>query len=511
MTDETRQAPRADIALLLEGTFPYVRGGVSAWVNQIILGFPEYRFSICFIGSRRNDYEQMHYRLPPNVVHFEEHYLHDESPSPPPRRRRCDSESFAYVMRMHEGLRCPATGHKEEFLSGLMRHVDAGRLEPEDFLYSRESWEYITAQYRRFCTDPSFVDYFWTVRVMHRPLWMLLNIARRFPPAQVYHTISTGYAGFLGALLRRRTGQPLLVSEHGIYTKERRIDLFQAEWVRDNRGILERNGGDVPYFRELWIRFFESLGRQCYDNAARIVALFEANRLRQIADGAAADRTENIPNGVDVERLHALRARRTEDIPPVACLLGRVVPVKDVKTFIRSMRTVLARLPHAEGWIVGPEDEDAEYAAECHKLVSSLGLDGKVRFLGFQNVDDVLPQVGVVVLSSISEALPLVVLEGFAAGVPCVVTDVGSCRQLVEGLEGADRELGAAGEVVGIANAEQLGRAVVRLLDDPERWQRAQAAGIARVERYYRREQMFERYRELYRQTMGAMGEGSRA
>ena len=49
-------ADRADIALLLEGTFPYVSGGVSSWVNQIIRAFPEYRFAIVFLGSRREDY-----------------------------------------------------------------------------------------------------------------------------------------------------------------------------------------------------------------------------------------------------------------------------------------------------------------------------------------------------------------------------------------------------------------------------------------------------------------------
>ena len=40
------QAREADIALLLEGTFPYVSGGVSSWVNQIILAFPELRLSL---------------------------------------------------------------------------------------------------------------------------------------------------------------------------------------------------------------------------------------------------------------------------------------------------------------------------------------------------------------------------------------------------------------------------------------------------------------------------------
>ncbi|HUQ25414.1 MAG TPA: DUF3492 domain-containing protein, partial [Burkholderiales bacterium] len=42
---------QADIGFILEGTYPYVAGGVSSWVHQIIRGFPEYRFALAFIGS----------------------------------------------------------------------------------------------------------------------------------------------------------------------------------------------------------------------------------------------------------------------------------------------------------------------------------------------------------------------------------------------------------------------------------------------------------------------------
>lgn len=61
------RADKADICLLLEGTFPYVSGGVSSWVNQIIRGFPEYTFACCFVGSRPEDYGEMKYTLPDNV------------------------------------------------------------------------------------------------------------------------------------------------------------------------------------------------------------------------------------------------------------------------------------------------------------------------------------------------------------------------------------------------------------------------------------------------------------
>ncbi len=339
---------------------------------------------------------------------------------------------------------------------------------------------------------------------MHTPIWVLAGIADRLIPARAYHTVSTGYAGFLGALLKHKTGRPLILSEHGIYTKERKIDLFHTEWIRDNRSVFQRDPTETGYFRQLWIRFFEALGRMCYDAADSIIALYEANRLRQIADGADPARTRNIANGINVPRYAALRPLRPAEPPPVLCLIGRVVPIKDVKTFIRAMRSVVNRLPQAQAWIAGPEDEDPAYAADCHSLAQGLGLAEQVKFLGFQQLTNILPKVGLVVLSSISEALPLVLLEGYAAGVPAVSTDVGSCRQLVYGVGAEDEAIGASGRVVGIADPQALADAALELLGDRAAWDAASRAAIARVERFYTQEQMIGRYRAVYDSALGA-------
>lgn len=496
-----RQERQADIGLLLEGTYPYVSGGVSSWVHQILRGFPDLTFALCFLGSRPEDYGAMRYELPANVVHLEVHYLHGRLPQPPVLPVRGDGAVLKQVERLHDYFRARDYGLPNP-LPALLQAFREGRYTQKDFLYGQRTWDYITAQYREHCSDPSFVDYFWTVRMMHMPLWQLMQVAENFIPVRAFHSVSTGYAGYLGTLLRLSRQRPLLLSEHGIYTKERKIDLFQAQWIRDNRGVLEKDAGEVAYLRRLWTRFFEALGRECYAYAHRIVALYDANRLRQISDGAPPARTQCIPNGIDVARLEKLKAKRLQQTPPVACLIGRVVPIKDIKTFIRAMHGVLAALPEAEAWIAGPDSEDPAYARECRTLADSLGIADRVKFLGLQKIDELLPKVGVVVLSSISEALPLVILEAFAAGLPCVATDVGSCRQLLEGLEAEDRALGSAGEVVGIADPEALAAAVRRLLQDPARWQQAQAAGSARVRRYYTQEGMFAQYRELYEEAL---------
>lgn len=498
-----RRAAHADVCLLLEGTFPYVRGGVSSWVNEMIRAFPQRTFAIVFIGGRKEDYPQAAYVLPDNVVHFEEHHLYTAAPADAqPRRRamRGNRAAFAYSAAYHEMLRdrerqSELGAMTVELLARLGADVHGSA---DQFLHSREAWQYIEQQYRERCTDPSFTDYFWTVRNMHQPLWQLARVAAQTVRADTYHTISTGYAGYLGALLHYRTGRPLVVSEHGIYTKERKIDLLQNRWIRDNRGMFERDASDVSYFRDLWLRFFEALGRLTYDAADEIVALYEGNRQRQIADGARAERTRTIPNGIDVDALTPLAARRPARTRRVVALIGRVVPIKDIKTFIRAIFIAARTMPDIEGWIVGPEDEDPGYARECHALAQSLGLQRNLKFLGFRPIPDVLPQVDLLALSSISEALPLVLLEGFAAGVPAISTDVGACRELIEGGEPEDRALGAAGAVVQIANPAELARAAVALLGDAPRWLAARQAAMQRAARYYRRSQMVERYEAIY-------------
>ena len=497
------KSENVDVLLLLEGTFPFVAGGVSSWVNQIIRGFPEIRFGAIFLGSRPEDYGDLRYQLPNNLVHLQTAYLFEDKENPPVMPVRAPAGAMSMVEHMHElfetNIREPNCG---KLFSELMDEAGPdGQLSHQVFLYSKASWEFIKKCYRQRSTDPSFVDYFWTIRTIHTPFWRLREVALKCPKARIYHSVSTGYAGILGVLLKHRNHRPFMLSEHGIYVKERKIDLYQAQWLKDNRGVFDRDPSRVSYFRQLWIRFFEHLGYVTYQAADDIIALYEANRQRQLLDGAPQERTANIPNGIDVARFSPLRNLRTEKIPQVLCLIGRVVPIKDIKTFIRAMRTVVNHLPDAEAWIAGPEDESPEYAQECHEIADQLGLTDKVKFLGFQQLTNLLPKVGLVVLSSISEALPLVILEGYAAGVPTLSTDVGSCRQLVFGLPGEDEALGSSGRVVRIADPEALAQAAIELLGDAGEWKRASESAILRVEKYYSQEMMFGRYRDLYQKN----------
>ena len=65
--DVTAPRRKVDVCMLLEGTYPYVRGGVSSWVHQILSGLPELTFALVFVDGRRSDYGQAKYELPENL------------------------------------------------------------------------------------------------------------------------------------------------------------------------------------------------------------------------------------------------------------------------------------------------------------------------------------------------------------------------------------------------------------------------------------------------------------
>jgi glycosyltransferase involved in cell wall biosynthesis len=131
-----------------------------------------------------------------------------------------------------------------------------------------------------------------------------------------------------------------------------------------------------------------------------------------------------------------------------------------------------------------------------------LGVAELVHFTGQANVSDYYKTLDVLVLTSLSEAQPLVILEASCAGVPVVSTDVGACSELLNGGTPEDKALGRSGLLTPIASPAETASAVILLASDPDLREQLARAGRERVRRFYRQEAMYAAYRELYRQHM---------
>lgn len=488
-----------DMMIITEGTYPFVIGGVASWTDKLIKYLPDIKFGVVFLGGTEEEYPELKFDLPANLVHLEAHFLFEDQVIIP-KGKKLTSKDFKKIYEMHDKFKEKRTDYLS--IIQLLREElkEENHVTIEEFLYSEDAWNYIVHTYNERCPEISFLDYFWTIRNLHLPIWGLIKAAPHVPCARAYHTLSTGYAGFLGTLLKDQYKKPFILTEHGIYTKERKIDLLQNQWAVIGHHSEQRITETAQYVSQLWVSFFQVLAKFCYASADPIISLFSNYQTQQIEAGAKADRTMIIPNGV------APYKREVKSAPdhkkPILGLIGRVVPIKDIKTFITAMVLIHEHIPDAEAWIIGPLDVDPNYVNECMHLANVLNISDKIIYKGMQNVTEMLSYLDVIIISSISEGMPLVLLEGFAAGIPAVATDVGACRELIEGRDKEDSAMGKSGMIVDICNPKALADAVITLLQDKDKWVDAQKAGMKRVAEYYSFDEFIKNYQTIYHEAI---------
>jgi glycosyltransferase involved in cell wall biosynthesis len=486
-----KREPVADVCLILEGTYPYIAGGVSTWTHDLIRGCKDRSFHIVSLLPK-DEPRTMRYELPPNVTGISHIFIQSM------KRRSRLLFGRERLMRDIEPvlLRIQSRGGLAE-IAELVALLDpaSGRLGRSLLLDSPAAWRQLLRMYQKTLHGSSFLHYFWTWRALTGGLYSVL--LSHLPLTRVYHAVSTGYAGLWGARAALETGRPLLLTEHGIYTNERRVEIAMADWLFEIDSASLNVGAEAKGLKDLWVDSFLTYSRACYEAATGIITLFEGNQRLQIADGADRTKMWVIPNGVDFARLSQIK-RAPGPRPPTVALIGRVVPIKDVKSYIRAAEILRRSVPNVKCLMIGPQEEDPAYYAECRQMVDSLGLGGCFEFTGRKKLDEVLGQIDVNVLTSISEGQPLVVLEAGAAGVPTVATNVGACSELILGREDETPRIGPGGEIVSLSNPRATAAAIRRLLTDQDWYDRCSRAIRERCRTYYDQRLVEQAYDDLY-------------
>ncbi|MBW1721811.1 MAG: GT4 family glycosyltransferase PelF [Deltaproteobacteria bacterium] len=486
---------RSDICLVVEGSYPYVTGGVASWLQWLMENLPEFTFSVVALIAEKKREEDRKYPFPPNLVAYEEYVLFDYSeiedsvPLTLSRQRWRELQERLYRL-MKEWRR----GVLSEESIGILREVvlQAPTGIFRNFLEDEGAFALLTRLNGEFREDAGFVKYFYNFRNIHLIFFRVLTLIPRLPSSALYHAPGTGFAGFIACLRKALYGTPSIITEHGIYLQEREMELLKSDWLDD------------PYLKDMWIEAFTALCHWQYGFSDRIITLYEGNKRLEMEYGAREGRIQVIPNGIDVERFVSARSPRCRSLPRTVGFVGRVDSVKDIKTFIQAMAMVRKEFPEMQALVIGPTSDQPGYFQECRDLIRMLDLEETVTFTGRADVLDYYRKMDVLVLTSIKEAMPLVVMEAMASGVPVVATDVGACRELLYGRE--DDEMGEAGLVRGVMDAEGIAEATVRILGDPRLADRLAESGIRRIEAFYREERIAEEYREIYRELLRHAG-----
>ncbi|WP_417845111.1 GT4 family glycosyltransferase PelF [Thalassospira sp.] len=482
-------AQQADICLLLEGTYPYVAGGVSSWVHDIVCAMPDITFEVVAILAQNTGELPHKYDVPKNVIGIRHLYLHEL-----PKGRKFVWQGKKLRQTTNALLQFLNHGRIEDF-STFTNGVNSLDIGKDILLNSHFGWEFLKTFYSENFSSTSFLDFFWSWRILVGGI--LATTRFSLPKARCYHAVSTGYAGLLAARAKIEYQRPVVLTEHGIYTNERRIEIAMADWLYQNPipdydiKSLEKD------IRSLWLKGFSALSGACYGACDEIITLYEGNQVLQLRDGAAPERVRVIPNGIDYEKYAAVPREKQEK--PVIGLIGRVVPIKDIKSFIRAIHMLTRETRHFEALILGPTDEDQTYFDECLEMVEHLKIKDVVTFGGRVNIADYLGKIDVMVLSSVSEAQPLVILEGGAAGIPTVATDVGACREMLYGRSDEIPGLGQGGIVVPVANPSEMAKALAQIITSPATRDKFGETIKQRVKNQYNKKNVLALYGEIYR------------
>jgi glycosyltransferase involved in cell wall biosynthesis len=198
-----------------------------------------------------------------------------------------------------------------------------------------------------------------------------------------------------------------------------------------------------------------------------------------------------IYNGVDTNKFRPIEVKRQGPRPTVACI-GRVDVFKDIVNLIQSIKYVRDQVPDVQCLIYGAST-DLEYSMRCIKMVQSLGLKDSIRFMGkVKDPEMAYNFADVAVISSITEGFPFAIIEAMACGKGIVATDVGGIREALEG----------CGLLVRSSHPQELGNAIVKLLQDEKLRLSLGAAALKRVKEGFTLEQSLGKYRQEYERLM---------
>ncbi|PLT32605.1 GT4 family glycosyltransferase PelF [Bacillus sp. V5-8f] len=471
------------ICLVAEGSYPSVTGGVSSWIQSLITNMPEHEFIIYAIGANQEERGNFKYKLPPNVVHVHEVFLdayQSEEANWGKNYRLTASEKVAIQNLLD---------NNNPNWDDIFSLFSGDKLDSvSNFLTSKDFLDCIKQVCEEYHTQIPFNEFFWTVRSMLLPLFLLMR--EEIPEADVYHSVSTGYAGVIASFGKWKYNKPLLLTEHGIYTREREEEIIKSDWVKG-------------HFKNLWTEYFYKLSHCTYHFSDQVISLFNKNKEIQVEIGCAEEKITIIPNGINPSDFENLAPKVEEDQEFINIgAIVRIVPIKDIVTMLQSFAIVKQEVKNARFFIFGPTEEDPEYYEECVQLVESLGIND-VIFTGAVNIKEYVGKMDLLVLSSISEGQPLAVLEGLASKKPFVCTDVGSCSEL---LYGRNDGIGNAGIIVPVMNYVQMAKAIVTISKDETLRNEMGMNGFERVSRFYSRDHFINSYKEIYQKVEGSYG-----
>jgi glycosyltransferase involved in cell wall biosynthesis len=485
------------VHLTTEGTYPFVVGGVSTWADLLVRGLEEREFFLTAVVD--NPFHPLAFSPPRNVVLqpvplWGSELVNEHLAVPGSWRRALRTSSkevrgrflpcwepFLDALAAREASSA-ALGNA---LAGVAHFAE--RYDLRRALAHPAAWAALLAALR---SNPLMARARCDGAIeFGRSLFrFLLPLCVPVPRCDVVHTSAAGLCALPAVVAKYRHGTPMLLTEHGIYLRERLMGLSALPLETK---LLQAN-------------FFRAVTELAYREADLVTPVCGYNAAWEQSLGVEPERIRVVYNGISRHDLASLALPDGQG-PPTVGYVGRIDPLKDVVTLIRAFAVVHAALPSARLRLWGPPSS-TEYLGHCKDVAERLGLwshiPGANRPVSFEGRTDqpaaAYSASDVVALSSVTEGFPYTVVESMLAARPVVSTDVGGVAEALAGISvvpgGDGREM-----LVEPGDPQALGRALLAVLGTP--LARRVAAGLALRQRALERFDVgtfLEGYRQAY-------------
>lgn len=243
------------------------------------------------------------------------------------------------------------------------------------------------------------------------------------------------------------------------------------------------------------VRFYEFLDGLVLRRFDAVAAVSEriAGQLRQA--GISDDKVSVIDNGIDLRPFQspvpALKTEITAGDRLLIGTVGRLTAQKGIEYFLAAARQLLNEFSDALFVIVG----DGSDREKLERMAGELNIAKSIHFTGARNdMPGIYASLDVFVLASISEGMPMALLEAMASGQPVVATTVGAVPQIVVP--------GETGMLVQPGDPVELASAIATLLRDPVLRDRVARKGQTKVREGFSSQAMTQRYCKLYAELL---------
>lgn len=425
---------RIKIAWTGEGTYPYVTGGVSVWADILMHELKNIDFTL--IPIQMHPFVQLKYEIPQNVVDIINVPLWGTEEPIEYIRNVEFSKIYASKVKTQVDNNIEVLEH---IIILVLDHIYREKNDLDslgDAIYefyeyfqtydyyetfrSEAIWNvyknYILKHYEKVEENlPTVLDMIDGLRYLYR---FFISLLPTLPRADIYHSSAAAFCGLSCIVAKKKYGSKFLLTEHGVYIREQYLAASRDQMPFRTKEFMM---GLITLVSKLNFHFSDVVSPVCNYNSR-----WEKKW------GVDENKIHTIYNGIDTNIFKKFDVEREEDRPTVV-MVARIDPLKDIETFIKTAKLVAQEIPNVLFKLYGPMVNE-KYYHDCQRLIQELGVEDNFLFAGLTNSPQSAYNEGdVVMLTSISEAFPFVVIEAMACEKVVISSDVGGTKEVLEG------------------------------------------------------------------------------